>query len=228
MRTTLLTRVLCLPALLGAVNVAAADFNGRVSLAEQGKSAAAEEYADVVVYFVPDKPAAAPAPLTGPAQMRMENKEFAPRVLPVTVGTEVSFQNFDPILHNAFSTSTNNAFDLGFYAGGEAHSHQFADTGLVRVYCNVHHSMVAYVLVMNTPHFSGVSGGGEFTLSNLPAETGTLYIWHPRADVVKNSMDFSQAGVPKGEYKLDLTQRRIPTHMNKEGKSYRRSREREY
>ncbi|MGH8247475.1 MAG: cupredoxin domain-containing protein [Gammaproteobacteria bacterium] len=206
----------------------AAEFSGKVSLSDQGKSVAAEEYADVVVYFVPAKPVSDLAPLSGPVEMHMENKTFVPRVLPVTVGTEVKFANIDPILHNAFSTSTNNAFDLGFYGGGEAHSHQFADAGLVRVYCNVHHSMVAYVLVLNTPHFTGVSASGEFTLRDLPEAVGELYVWHPRADVVRNTLDFAQAGLPKGDYKLDFTQRRIPTHLNKEGKSYRKPRERSY
>jgi plastocyanin len=206
----------------------AAEFSGKVALAEGGKPAPAEEYQDAVVYFVPATPAAALAPAAEPAEMQMQNKAFVPRVLPITAGTEVKFPNLDPILHNAFSTSTNNTFDLGFYAGGEAHTHRFADPGLVRVYCNVHHSMVAYVLVLNTPHFARVGAGGEFTLKDLPAGAGELYVWHPRAEVVKQSMDFSKADIPPGTFTLALTQRRIPQHMNKEGKAYRRSRDRSY
>jgi plastocyanin len=211
-----------------ALPLGAAEFSGKVALAEGGKPAAAEEYQDAVVYFVPATPVTPLAPAPAPAEMQMQNKTFVPRVLPITVGTEVKFPNLDPILHNAFSTSTNNTFDLGFYAGGEAHTHRFADPGLVRVYCNVHHSMVAYVLVLNTPHFARVGAAGEFTLRDLPAAAGELYVWHPRAEVVKQSMDFAKAEIPPGAFSLALTQRRIPQHMNKEGKAYRRGRERSY
>jgi plastocyanin len=223
-----LARCLLCTALIWGGAAPAAEFSGKVALAEGGKPAAAEEYADAVVYFVAAGSATAPAPAAQPAEMQMQNKGFVPRVLPITAGTEVKFPNLDPILHNAFSTSTNNSFDLGFYGGGEAHTHKFAEPGLVRVYCNVHHAMVAYVLVLNTPHFARVGAGGEFTLKDLPAAAGELYVWHPRADVVKQSLDFSKTEVPPGAFSLSLTQRRIPQHMNKEGKAYRRSRERSY
>jgi plastocyanin len=212
----------------GTSPAGAAEFSGKVALAEGGKPAAAEEYQDAVVYFVPVTPVTPLAPAPAPAEMQMQNKAFVPRVLPITAGSEVKFPNLDPILHNAFSTSTNNSFDLGFYGGGEAHTHRFADPGLVRVYCNVHHSMVAYVLVLNTPHFARIGAAGEFTLKDLPAGAGDLYVWHPRAEVVKQPMDFSKAEIPSGEFTLNLTQRRIPQHMNKEGKAYRRARERSY
>ncbi len=204
----------------------AADYNGKLQLTENGQSAPAEEYADVVAYFVPQIRADV-TPLKDGAEMRMEKKSFSPRVLAVTLGTEVRFPNFDPILHNAFSTSTNNSFDLQLYGGGEAKTHKFESAGLARMYCNVHHSMVGYVLVLDTPYFASVAAGGEFTLKDLPA-AGDLYLWHPRAEVVKQTLDLSQPAAAGAPIKMDLTQRRIPKHMNKEGKTYRRSRDDTY
>lgn len=206
--------------------VQAAEYSGKLQLTENGQAAPAEEYADVVIYLVPKSPATV-APLKVGAEMRMEKKSFAPRVLPVTLGTEVRFPNFDPILHNAFSTSTSNSFDLQLYGGGESKTHKFESAGLARMYCNVHHGMVGYILVLDTPYFTGVAAGGEFTLKDLPP-AGDLYIWHPRAEVVKQTLDLSQAAAPGTTFKLDLTQRRIPKHMNKEGKSYRRTRDDAY
>jgi plastocyanin len=208
------------------LGVQAADYSGRVQLTEDGQPASVEEYADVVVYFVPQTPAVV-TPLKDGAEMRMEKKTFVPRVLPVTLGTEVHYPNLDPILHNAFSTSTNNSFDLQLYGGGESKSHVFESAGLVRMYCNVHHAMVGYILVLDTPYFSGIAGGGEFTLKDLPA-AGTLYLWHPRAEVFKQALDLAQEPASVPTFKLDLTQRRIPKHMNKEGKTYRRTRDDPY
>ena len=205
----------------------AAEVRGEISLIEKGKPAGREEYRDLVVFFVPQEGAPA-APLAEPVEMRMESKSFLPRVLPITKGSEVRFPNFDPILHNAFSTSANNSFDLGFYSGGESKSADFDNPGLVRVYCNVHHSMVGYILVLNTSHYSGAGNNGGFSLRDLPALKGELYIWHPRAKSVKRAIDLTEQQTHSLRFDMALTKRRVPQHLNKNGKSYRRSRARRY
>lgn len=47
------------------------------------------------------------------------------------VGAEVVFPNQDPILHNVFSLTPDNDFDLGLYGRGEGRSVTFSTTGLV-------------------------------------------------------------------------------------------------
>lgn len=205
----------------------AVDFSGVVEITEKGKAADKSEYKDTVVYFVPNNYVANEPLAKDTKEMRMEKKKFSPRVLPITAGTTVNFPNFDPIIHNAFSTSTNNNFDLGLYSGGEKESTTFDKPGLVRVYCNVHHSMVSYILVFDNPFYTTIMNNGNFMLSGLPATSGTLFIWHPRAKVIKKEVDMSS--LKSGEtFKLDLTKRRIPKHNNKLGKSYRKLKKRNY
>ncbi len=205
----------------------AADYNGLISITKKGKPVKPSEYADAVIYFVPDQVINTPPLNTETKEMKMEKKTYSPRVLPVSVGTEVSFPNFDPILHNAFSTSTNNNFDLGLYSGGDKGSHKFEKPGLVRVYCNVHHAMVAYILVFDSPYYTTPSSEGSFTLKDLPPVSGQLFIWHPRAKLIKKKFDFSKA-VEQEKFDLELTKRRIPKHSNKAGKSYRKIKKKNY
>lgn len=157
----------------------------------------------------------------------MKGKSFLPRVLPIQVGTTVNFPNFDPILHNAFSTSRKNKFDLGLYGGGEQESHTFDKTGLTRVYCNVHHNMVAYILSFDSPYFTVLTSEGEFSLKDLPSGSGELVLWHPRAKAVKQKVNLS-ADISGQNFEIELTKRRIPKHKNKLGKSYRKAREKVY
>lgn len=208
-------------------NLYAVDFSGVISISKKGKAVKPSEYADAVIYFVPEKAVSSPPLSTGTKEMKMEKKKYSPRVLPVTVGTEVNFPNFDPILHNAFSTSTNNNFDLGLYSGGDKGSHKFEKPGLVRVYCNVHHAMVAYILVFDSPYYTTLSNDGQFTLKDLPAVPGQLFIWHPRAKLIKKKLDFSTK-VDQDKFDLELTKRRIPKHSNKAGKSYRKTKKKKY
>ena len=210
-----------------SLSVFAVDFSGAVELTEKGKPADKREYQDTVIYFIPDEPVANDSLIIEAKEMKMEKKNFSPRVLSIQTGTTVNFPNFDPIIHNAFSTSAKNKFDLGLYGGGEEKSYTFDKPGLVRIYCNVHHNMVAYILVFDFPYFTSLDSNGEFSLNDLPADSGQLVLWHPRAKAVKQKLDLT-TDVAAQEFELKLTKRRIPKHKNKLGKSYRKTKQRAY
>ncbi|MEO5624797.1 MAG: carboxypeptidase regulatory-like domain-containing protein [Dokdonella sp.] len=204
---------------------AAAALQGHVGLVVDGKPLRAEEAADVVIYFRPSAAATVRAPNV-PYAMSTQRKQFVPRILPIVVGSKVRFPNQDPILHNAFSASKDNAFDVGLYSGGEEQTVTFAHPGYVRVYCNVHHSMVGHILVLDTPYFTRPDADGRFKFTNLPKGRGDLVVWHDRATPWHAQVVPGESG--EIDVTLDLDQRRIPPHMNKFGKPYGRSSNGEY
>ena len=53
----------------------------------------------------------------------------------------------------------------------------FDKPGIVVLGCNIHDSMVAGVLVVDTPFFARTDGSGAATLANLPAGRYTLHAW---------------------------------------------------
>ncbi|MDR3389856.1 MAG: hypothetical protein P4L92_22690 [Rudaea sp.] len=201
----------------------AAEISGHIDVSAEGKPLRAEEAQDAIVYFRPKVPphVAAAAEI---AVMGTRRKQFVPRVLAVTVGSQVRFPNEDPILHNAFSTSKDNAFDVGLYGQGDGEIVTFSHVGYVRVYCNVHHSMMGHILVLDTPYFTHPDAGGNFHLSDVPAEEGDLVVWHERATPWHAVMTAGASDGPLA-ISLDLSQRRVPAHMNKFGKPYGRSSE---
>jgi plastocyanin len=205
--------------LLATAGSGAADLRGRVELFAGGQPLRASEAAEAVVYFRPRVPAAAVAPAAEPVVMTTRRKQFVPRVLAITAGSSVRFPNEDPILHNTFSTSANNAFDAGLYGQGDGVVHTFATPGLVKVYCNVHHSMFGFILVLDTPHFARPDAQGEFELAGLPAGEGELVVYHDRAQPWRQRIDASE---PRAvSVRIDLNKRKVPPHMNKFGKPYR-------
>lgn len=193
------------------------EFGGMLRLSAEGKALRAEESAEAVVYWRPRQPVALVAP-EEPLVITTRRKAFLPRSLAIVAGSQVRFPNEDAILHNAFSTSAGNAFDTGLYGAGEGETVRFEQAGLVRVYCNVHQSMVAHVLVLDTPYFTRPDRSGRFTMK-LPAGPGELFVWHERATLWRKPLSIEAFSTI--DVQLDLSRRRVPAHLNKFGKPYR-------
>ncbi|MEM8961243.1 MAG: hypothetical protein AAGD38_07190 [Acidobacteriota bacterium] len=203
--------------------VAAAELSG--TLVFSGKASDALDRRAGIVYWVPDTAVDIAVP-EEPIVVTTVRKEFLPRVVGVPVGGTVRFPNQDPILHNVFSVSGGNRFDLGLYGQGDGRDVTFEKPGLVRVFCNVHQEMVAYVLVLETPYFVAPGRDGGFRFDDLPAGSGKLVVWHERAKVRELPLTLPTSGPVK--MALELTKPRVPDHLNKFGKPYKRRRGRRY
>lgn len=206
--------------------LAAADLRGTLNLT--GKYARGRQAADLrttFVWFTPDAPVSVTPP-EEPYEIVTVRKEFTPRTLAVPVGSTVRFPNQDPILHNVFSVSDPRPFDLGLYRQGEGGSVTFDRPGVVRIYCNVHQSMVAYVLVLETPHSTRPGADGSFRLDGLPPGPGTLTVWHERGDPVTRQVTLPSDGPLS--IAVPVTKPRVPRHLNKRGKPYQRKRGKRY
>jgi len=129
-----------------------------------------------VVYLTGDNlPAIAP-PDSAP-RMAQKDKMFVPSVLTVGVGYTVDFPNLDPFFHNVFSYSKPKQFDLGRYPKGESETVTFDKPGIVKVFCEIHYSMRAYVHVLETPYFTTSDEKGNFVIKNVQPGQYTLNIW---------------------------------------------------
>jgi plastocyanin len=212
----------------GAPRLAAEELSGRLALlAKDGKGPArGADPVQAVVYFEAEgaahPPHAAKEP-EAPYQLLTKHKEFFPHVLAVPVGSRVQFPNQDPILHNVFSVSPGNAFDLGIYRTGPPKEKRFDSPGLVRVYCNVHQSMVAYILVLDTAHSTSPGADGSFRLTGLPKGSGKLTVWHEQADPWSTQLTLPLAeDAPPVAARLVVVRPKLAPHLNKTGESYSR------
>lgn len=213
--------VLSLLALL-SLPLQAEDLRGKVELLAKGGKGPARgsDVKQAVVYYEPASPPPVRAAET-PFEMVTLKKQFTPRVLAVPKGSRVRFPNQDPILHNVFSVSGGNKFDLGLYRMGPGKDKRFAEPGLVRVYCNVHHDMVASILVLDTPFFTSPGPAGEFTLTGLPRGKGKLTVWHEQAEPW--TVEVEVPGTGPVAARVEIVKPLIPPHLNKSGQSYFRS-----
>jgi plastocyanin len=116
-----------------------------------------------------------------PKSARMEQRDlkFIPRVIAVIVGTTVAFPNNDKTFHNVFSKSEAKKFDLGLYPSGQSRSVTFDKPGVVKILCNAHPNMEAYIVVKDHPYFSVPDSRGNYNLTGIPLGKYRVEIYHP-------------------------------------------------
>ncbi len=154
---------------------------------------------DVVVYLLGATTNAAPSALHTAPRLAQINQSFEPHVLGVPVGTTVEFPNMDMVYHNVFSYSKTKRFDLGYYGKGKSKRVTFDKPGIVQVFCDIHSTMSAYVLVVDTPFVTQPDDDGSYSFSDLPNGTYTLTVWHP--DLGERTLNVT---VDDGPTRLDV------------------------
>ena len=113
----------------------------------------------------------------GRAAMDQRHETFVPHLLAITVGTTVDFPNNDRTYHNVFSLSKARRFDLGRYAAGRSKSVRFDRPGIVRVFCDIHSHMNAFILVFTHRFYSVADPEGRYQIDHVPPGTYTLVAW---------------------------------------------------
>ncbi|MBF8300786.1 MAG: hypothetical protein HW394_1156 [Acidobacteria bacterium] len=139
--------------------------------------APASERRHVVVYLRDARPQDV-SPMR--VAIRQRNESFTPRVVAVTIGSEVEFPNDDPIYHNVFSLSRARNFNLGRYPRGDTRRVRFDRAGIVKVFCEIHSHMSATVAVFDHPWFTVPDEDGTFELPAMPEGDRQITAWHER------------------------------------------------
>lgn len=105
---------------------------------------------------------------------------FRPRVQGIRVGQTLVMRNSDPFIHNVRSLSLRNrAFNIGQPAKTPDRTKTFRrPEGPVRIECDFHKWMKAYLFVLDHPFYAVTDAEGNYEIPNLPAGTYSLEAWH--------------------------------------------------
>jgi plastocyanin len=136
------------------------------------------------------------------ARMDQRDETFVPHVLAIMVGTTVEFPNNDKTYHNVFSLSRVKSFDLGRYPAGRSKALIFDRPGIVRVFCEIHSHMSAFILVFSHRFFAVTDTDGRFRIDDLPPGTYTVNVWNEAMDGQSRSVTVPSGG---GEVELDFS-----------------------
>jgi plastocyanin len=178
-------------------------FEGRPLVAELGMPGAREatDRRRSVVYLETVPQPAFDAPSPARAVLDQRNETFVPPVVAITVGSSVDFPNSDRVYHNVFSLSKTRRFDLGRYPRGQSRSVVFDRPGVVRVFCEIHSHMSAFILVFAHRFFAVTDAEGRYRLEGVPPGSYTLALWNDGAVRLRRELRVDAQAVVE----LDLT-----------------------
>jgi len=108
---------------------------------------------------------------------------YGPHALVTTTGAKLRVHNGDKAQHNSFALN-NVSFDSGLQKPGTTYEVKLNQPGITKVFCRIHPSMEADVLVLTNPCYKEISGNalaGEFDLpAPAPGKPPVVWLWSTR------------------------------------------------
>lgn len=158
--------------------------------------------ANVFVYIKQGAPKA-PAPAGNPPILDQVGCMYEPYVMGVVTGQKFIVRNSDPLLHNVHATPKpggNSEFNFAQVTKGQVNEKSFNTPEiLVRMKCDVHPWMFAYIGVVEHPYFGVTDKDGNFTIKNVPPGKYTVEAYHLKAGSKTQETD----GTKKLEFELE-------------------------
>jgi hypothetical protein len=139
--------------------------------------------ANVIVYLK-DITKGKPGP-SEPLKLVNEHCMFAPRVQGAMVGEQVTISSDDPILHNTHpqNAETNaTIYNIALpFKGFSVTKPLPANPELIKVKCDAHEWMHAWIMELDHPYYTTTGSDGHFTIKDVPPGSYTLAVWHEAA-----------------------------------------------
>jgi len=167
---------------------------GKQTVNEKVKAAIDGSLANVFVHLEGKFPST-PVPKT-PVVIDQQSCVYTPRVVGVRVGQTLEIRNSDNLMHNVHSvTNLNNGFNVAQPKAGAVNSFPMkSEEVMLRIGCDVHNWMFAWVGVVANPYFAVTDNTGSFQITGVPPGTYTIDAWQEVYGTVKQNVKVTAGG----------------------------------
>jgi len=128
----------------------------------------------------------------GDAMLDQKGCMYSPHVQGMRKGQSLSIKTSDPTAHNVHGyAKVNRPFNRSQPAGAANVTIKMKRDEAsppMKVKCDIHPWMNAYVAVVEHPYFSVTGDDGSFKLENLPPGTYTIEAWHEKYEVMEQTV----------------------------------------
>ncbi len=156
-----------------------------------------------MVVSVADGPSGYEVP-TKEVTIDQKNCRYRPHVTTVKAGQTVKITDSDPKMHNVRATRDGQQlFNLTTFKG-DVKKVNFKNPGYVRLECNIHPWMEAWVYVTEHGKAKVTGEDGQATLENLPTGDYTLRTWHEKFKSSEHSVSVKEDQTTEIEKSYDV------------------------
>jgi plastocyanin len=115
-----------------------------------------------------------------PAVLDQKDCRYVPHAVAVQTGQTLKIRSSDPTMHNVhYIPQLNPPGNFAFTIPGSEQTTIFEKPEFIRVKCDVHPWMTAYIGVFDSPFFvTTAEKTGSFRIDRVPAGRYTLMAWH--------------------------------------------------
>ncbi len=151
---------------------------------------------------------ATPVP-TAPIQINQQGCVFTPRVIGARAGQTLQVRNGDMTVHNVHSLSSKgNDFNTSQPVTGMTSRFALRNAEMMlRLKCDIHSWMVAYVGIVTHPYFAVSDAAGSFQIENVPAGVYAIRAWHERYGPVTHTVQIRAGAVATVEFGYEGTEK---------------------
>lgn len=158
-----------------------------------------------VFVFVKDYSGPVPPPSGVPVVLNQRGCEYEPHVVGVQVGQKLQIKNDDQTLHNVDAIAKNNPeFNIAQPVQGMVSEKIFDKPEImVRLKCDVHSWMSAWVGVVANPYFAVSDSSGKFTIKGIPPGTYTLEAWQEKYGTQTQQVTIPPKGTAEASFSFN-------------------------
>ena len=131
---------------------------------------------------------------------------FTPHVVVVGVNQPIKFANSDPVVHNVRSFPRENLplnFSLLAKGKGKPSTKSFILPDEMKVACDSHKWMNAWVIVRDNPYYAITGDDGSYQIDGVPPGSYTVVYWHESLQKVEAKIDLAAGQTHVEDLKME-------------------------
>ena len=145
---------------------------------------------------------------TEPVTIDQRGCVYTPRVVGVRLGQILQVRNSDDLLHNVHGLSgRGQGFNVAQPLAGMVNKFPLKqEETMLKLTCDVHTWMRAYIGIVKHPYFAVTPTSGTFEIAGVPAGTHTIQAWHEQYGPLKKTVVVKPGGVTTADFSFSAVQ----------------------
>ena len=133
---------------------------------------------------------------SGEYKLNQKQCQYEPHVIAIPVNSKLKIHTSDPINHNIHTYSfENDPINIMFLPGQDAYSQEMEEAEIIKVECDLHNWMRAWIVVTPNAYSTVSDSDGSFEIPDVPPGKYELTAWHETLGSITKNITVGNDGL---------------------------------